>query len=310
MSSSSVVIVGDNWLFRRGLEPALHELKLAVVGEGHDVPSAFRGCERDYVPDVVLFVDYRLESTAASAAALRKTRQIGPGTVEVVVSDTNWTLEDQAMLGPDIDAILSSTLSCKMLVNALELIMAGHRIFARPPLRNLPSPAKAPPVNDHDVGAALATTGTTPTEANSKSTNQAWHQLRAKQAAVASVLPSSVWKSPPHLGTKPAMLVLEPCLPRLSQRERQTLRCLVIGQPNKAIANELGVAETTVKVHVKSLLRKLKAANRTQAAIWAINNSQLCSLDNRAANALDDMFALSKDSVMDGLDAELLGVTV
>jgi two-component system, NarL family, nitrate/nitrite response regulator NarL len=58
----------------------------------------------------------------------------------------------------------------------------------------------------------------------------------------------------------------------LSEREMQILRCLVEGQPNKVIANNLNLAEGTVKVHLKALLRKINAANRTQAAIWALNH--------------------------------------
>lgn len=57
----------------------------------------------------------------------------------------------------------------------------------------------------------------------------------------------------------------------LSDREMEILRCLVNGDANKVIANRLEITEATVKVHMKSLLRKIKAANRTQAAIWALN---------------------------------------
>jgi two-component system nitrate/nitrite response regulator NarL len=58
-------------------------------------------------------------------------------------------------------------------------------------------------------------------------------------------------------------------LNKLSEREAQILRCLTQGASNKLIARELGVAEATVKVHIKAILRKVKAANRTQAAMWA-----------------------------------------
>ena len=58
-----------------------------------------------------------------------------------------------------------------------------------------------------------------------------------------------------------------------SERESQILRCLIDGHSNKAIARDLHITEATVKVHVKGLLRKLRAANRTQAAIWALNHS-------------------------------------
>jgi two-component system nitrate/nitrite response regulator NarL len=56
---------------------------------------------------------------------------------------------------------------------------------------------------------------------------------------------------------------------KLSERESQILRCLTQGSSNKLIARELGVAEATVKVHIKAILRKVKAVNRTQAAMWA-----------------------------------------
>jgi len=58
----------------------------------------------------------------------------------------------------------------------------------------------------------------------------------------------------------------------LSRKENEILECLGNGLPNKVIARNLNIAEATVKVHIKSLLRKINAQNRTQAAIWSINN--------------------------------------
>ena len=58
----------------------------------------------------------------------------------------------------------------------------------------------------------------------------------------------------------------------LSEREVQILRCLLNGHPNKVIAKKLNITEATVKVHLKGVLKKISAANRTQAAIWALNN--------------------------------------
>jgi two-component system nitrate/nitrite response regulator NarL len=57
-----------------------------------------------------------------------------------------------------------------------------------------------------------------------------------------------------------------------SRREVEILRHLTVGSSNKTIARQLGIAEATVKVHMKGVLRKIRAANRTQAAIWAMNN--------------------------------------
>jgi two-component system nitrate/nitrite response regulator NarL len=63
--------------------------------------------------------------------------------------------------------------------------------------------------------------------------------------------------------------------PRLSAREKGILSCLVAGDTNKMIARKIDIAEATVKVHVKAILRKIRVQNRTQAAIWATNNSAL-----------------------------------
>jgi two-component system, NarL family, nitrate/nitrite response regulator NarL len=59
---------------------------------------------------------------------------------------------------------------------------------------------------------------------------------------------------------------------RLSPREAEVLRCIVDGDSNKHIGRHFEIAETTVKVHIKSILRKINAHNRTQAAIWAVDH--------------------------------------
>ncbi len=67
----------------------------------------------------------------------------------------------------------------------------------------------------------------------------------------------------------------EPHLPadsplrRLTVRQRDTLELLVRGLSNKEIARDLGLLESTVKAHLKVILKKLGAANRTQAALMA-----------------------------------------
>lgn len=56
---------------------------------------------------------------------------------------------------------------------------------------------------------------------------------------------------------------------QLSQRETEVLRLLCRGLANKEIARELNLQEVTVKLHVKTLYRKIDARNRTQAAMIA-----------------------------------------
>jgi len=57
---------------------------------------------------------------------------------------------------------------------------------------------------------------------------------------------------------------------RLTPRELQILQCLSRGASNKDIARELDLSESTVKIHVQHILRKLNLASRVQAAVYAV----------------------------------------
>jgi DNA-binding NarL/FixJ family response regulator len=74
-------------------------------------------------------------------------------------------------------------------------------------------------------------------------------------------------------------------VPSLSRRETLILRMLMQGASNKVIARNLVITESTVKVHMKAILRKLRLQNRTQAAIWARNNVNDEDWNMRAASA-------------------------
>ena len=58
-------------------------------------------------------------------------------------------------------------------------------------------------------------------------------------------------------------------LRELTPRQRSTLSLIIDGRSNKEIARSLNLLESTVKAHVKVILRKLSASNRTQAALIA-----------------------------------------
>ncbi|GAA2277351.1 response regulator transcription factor [Glycomyces scopariae] len=63
-----------------------------------------------------------------------------------------------------------------------------------------------------------------------------------------------------------------PAAPTLTPRESQVLGLIAKGQTNRQIARALGVSEKTVKTHVTNLLRRIGAADRTQAALWAVRH--------------------------------------
>jgi two-component system nitrate/nitrite response regulator NarL len=81
--------------------------------------------------------------------------------------------------------------------------------------------------------------------------------------------------------TEPQLSDLKEC--KLSERETQVLSYLRQGAPNKIIARQFDITEATIKVHVKAILRKIGAANRTQAAMWASQH-----LPHRGAASVND----------------------
>ncbi|WP_225931242.1 helix-turn-helix domain-containing protein [Leptolyngbya sp. 7M] len=59
-------------------------------------------------------------------------------------------------------------------------------------------------------------------------------------------------------------------LPALSERECQVLKLVSSGKNNKAVAEALGIAESTVKFHINNILDKLGASDRTHAVMLAL----------------------------------------
>ncbi|MHB9050488.1 MAG: LuxR C-terminal-related transcriptional regulator, partial [Thiomonas delicata] len=59
----------------------------------------------------------------------------------------------------------------------------------------------------------------------------------------------------------------------LTPQEANVLAHLKEGKSNKQIARDLHIAEGTVKIHVKRILKKIHVNSRTQAAVWAVGNT-------------------------------------
>jgi two-component system nitrate/nitrite response regulator NarL len=106
--------------------------------------------------------------------------------------------------------------------------------------------------------------------------------------------------------------------PRLSAQEMRVLEGLTKGHCNKIIARELGIADATVKVHVKAILRKLRVRNRTQAAAWAIRHiardssisetepgPSLWSVNTRSTSSNEDQVAVLRRIVEKGSGGEV-----
>jgi len=68
----------------------------------------------------------------------------------------------------------------------------------------------------------------------------------------------------------------------LTERERQILRAVAEGRTNRAIAATLYLSEGTIRAHMRSIMRKLNAANRVQAATLAVRSGLTSPLDDHS----------------------------
>jgi DNA-binding NarL/FixJ family response regulator len=82
---------------------------------------------------------------------------------------------------------------------------------------------------------------------------------------------------------------------RLTPRQHQVLGLLREGKPNKIIAYELEMRESTVKVHVRQIMRKLRASNRTEAAFLASNLQNLERTSARGAARRGSRFRIESE---------------
>ena len=73
----------------------------------------------------------------------------------------------------------------------------------------------------------------------------------------------------PRTRAEPAPAAQNTALDSLSAREREIVALIARGESNKGIARQLNIAETTVKVHVQHIFRKLQLASRVQVALYA-----------------------------------------
>ena len=83
----------------------------------------------------------------------------------------------------------------------------------------------------------------------------------------------------PEMTTRLVQSLISPASPRadhllstLTPREMEILGYLAAGHSNKVIARHLELAESTIKVHVQNILRKLNLSSRVQAAVYAVQH--------------------------------------
>lgn len=263
MARGNILIVDPNQLFREGLRQLLLKARFTVSGDGKDLAAAIANSTTGKAADLVILTLEPGESLEAGLVQIEQIRQSLPSTKLVVLAASLSSAEFLQAMRAGVDAVLTNNISTGVLQASLELVMQSQQIFLAPMSHLLAVVAVEP-----DVKAMPGELG------------DARQEERQGADAVSNLVPFTPLR-PVAMASVPCALAARSApaaLPErsnivpLSEREGQILRYLVKGYSNKAIARELTIAETTVKVHVKGLMRKVRAANRTQVAIWAMNH--------------------------------------
>lgn len=225
-----VMVVDDHTLFRRGLIALLsRDRRISVVSDVADAGEALRHA-RTVQPDVML-LDNHLPGVHG-IDALPQLIEACP-TMKVVMLTVSEDANDLAnALARGAAGYLLKTIEGDALADAVMRVLTGESVVS--------------PEMTSKLIAAYRNAVTAPTdeEASVASSNQ---------AVAAEPEPSSE----------------DSALSRLSPREKDILREIARGASNKEIARTLSIAETTVKIHVQHILRKLNLTSRVQAAVYA-----------------------------------------
>jgi two-component system nitrate/nitrite response regulator NarL len=127
--------------------------------------------------------------------------------------------------------------------------------------------------DERDLGAALAAgaAGYLLKTSESEELGEAIVRAFAGQPSMSPAMAAKLGAAFRAAGTPGTAAVQAPVavadpLAELSARERDTVQLIALGHSNKQIARELGIAETTVKIHVQHALRKLGLESRVQVA--------------------------------------------
>ena len=220
------------------LREGLARAKIVTNSRAVSSDTYIRGLEQ--IPlsqdqSILLIVDAGNEQNDI-LSQIRIFRRLNPSGRVVVLADHFRRSDVISAYRAGANACFIKTRSCGAFIKTLELVMLGETILP---------PELLPFIRNHDDRPA--------------------HTAFREGDAPPPPGICTVTQRPP--GTD--------AVPPLSMREKCILRWVFEGCSNKRIAHKIDIAEATVKVHVKAIFRKLHVSNRTQAAIWAMNNTSL-----------------------------------
>ncbi|MEH6718821.1 MAG: response regulator transcription factor [Aurantimonas endophytica] len=256
----SVAICEGNQLYRAGLRSLVEEAAHRVFTASSDL-EGLNLTSHKWSGELCILVGYQ-EDANIDVSGVARLHRAHPNAHIIILADCITAESRRGAEAAGAQAVLHRSVSQEMLVKSIELIILGGRVF---------SPATNPVRAAFDVRPAWA-----PGSAS-------FEDGDISDIAALSDHPHERFRpSAEPDGPRPLLAELEPIDPpesgsvsrrleNLSARESEILSHLARGHSNKVIARICKIADATVKVHVKAILRKIQVANRTQAAVWEMN---------------------------------------
>ncbi len=242
MSDSPIrlLVVDDHNLFRRGLIALLgQDPRFQVAGEAADANAAI-GLAQRLQPDLVLLDNHLPGVSGIDAIGALKAAAPQARVLMLTVSEHEADLARGLRAGAD--GYLLKTIDTADLADSIRRVCDGDSV-----------------ISPEMMGKLVALLRQSPTPAS---------------PALTASLPGDSAPAPLAPAASPEPPPSDP-IHSLSPREREILRLIARGDSNKHIARALDIAETTVKIHVQHILRKLDLGTRVHAAVYAAERGLL-----------------------------------
>jgi two-component system nitrate/nitrite response regulator NarL len=232
-----LLVVDDHTLFRRGLKALLsQDERFDPAREAADVGEALREVAL-HRPDVILLDNHLPGVRGIEGIPALKDAAPGSRILMLTVSENEEDLA--AALQAGADGYLLKTVESDQLCDAILKVLDGESVVSPEMMTKLFKAFRS-------QGTAAPATTAPAASANATVAKPATADSASVQGREGIAL--------------------------LSTRERQILALIARGDSNKLIARELDIAETTVKIHVQHILRKLDLTSRVQAAVFAVHH--------------------------------------
>lgn len=274
------VVVVDAMAFRRArvesfLNPWAHNENVELIslhpGDAHST-LVDRKC------DMMLYnVGSALPSDHAILAEMQVLRTLHPETALVILCNDSNLEEIISAIHSGAQGYLSNSMAPDLALRALSFVLYGGTYFP-PPVLDGHGVSVAPSIEGTHYNFYRDALRASPPPALPKQNQMAFAtqgDAMLQQASLFDERPAGIV---PRDGS------------RLTERQQAVLLCLCQGDPNKVIGRKLGMTETTVKVHVREIMRKLGVCNRTQVAVAASRNGfdqadEVAPLDSAAVKS-------------------------